>query len=561
MSQPSLGDDDVTIDPAKPYSWLPRSRRAGLWPGETIESLLEREELFTVDARGVARLPSLVGGALLLPEIPAPDLIEEAIASGRPCVDIGETQLIMVDGQVGNQSLTCLALPRLADPAAAIPGDIVDQIAALHPLPFAEVLQHIDRIGAAMGPGGPIVARALPLAIACSDVSESFVRLGFDHVHFAYDAAAVATTVDRELAYAGRRGRAYLEGWVEIEDEIAPGAMAMARARIGDEEAKCPPKRRVRAMPMSQLHVTAGNSPVVPAISALRALATKGPVTVKLPSGALVAGAAFALALWAAGPDHPLVRFSTVAYWRGGDEAVESALFRHGAFERIVVWGSRDSVEAVASQAAGTKTLVFNPRYGVSLIGSEALVPERLGETVRRAAQDTMIWNQQACIASLVHYVEGGEDAVEAYCAALRDELALWDAEHGAAPDRAMVGRIRTARRGELADGRWMPNGPPVAPSSAVVRMDRSFDLSSHPMARIVVVRPVEDLAGTLELMHAGVSSVGVFPPERLDGLRDGICGRGVSSAIPLGEADTIFNGAPHDGMRPLAELVSWAVS
>ena len=124
-----------------------------------------------------------------------------------------------------------------------------------------------------------------------------------------------------------------------------------------------------------------------------------------------------------------------------------------------------------------------------------------------------------------------------------------------------MVGRIRTARRGELSDGRWMPNGPPVAPTSAVVRMDHGFDLSSHPMARIVIVRPVEDIADTLELMHAGVSSVGVFPTERLDALRDGICGRGVTSAIPLGEADTLFLGAPHDGMRALSELVSWSVS
>ena len=71
----------------------------------------------------------------------------------------------------------------------------------------------------------------------------------------------------------------------------------------------------------------------------------------------------------------------------------------------------------------------------------------------------------------------------------------------------------------------------------------------------------VDDIADTLALMHAGVSSVGIWPAERLDDLRDGICGRGVTSAIPLGEVDTIFLGAPHDGMRALSELVSWSVS
>jgi hypothetical protein len=540
---------------------MPRSRSASLLKGETIAAFIVREHLFEVDPQGIARLPVLVGGKLLIPEIPAFDLVDKAIASGERSIEVGETLLIMVSGKAGEDVPLCLALPRIVDPSLAIPNDVTAQIAHLHPLPFAEVAAHIDRVGAAMAPHSAIIEAAQPLAIACADVSDHFVRLGFADVHAAYSGEAAAMAVDRELAYAGRPGRDFLDGWVEMGDAIAPGAMAVARHAIGGPDVPTPPGRRVRAVPMSQLHITAGNSPVVPAISALRALATKGPVTVKLPSGALVAGAAFAVALWAAGPDHPLSRFSTVAYWRGGDETVEPALFRRGAFERIVVWGSRESVDAVASQAAGTKTLVFNPRYGMSLIGREALDADRLNDTVRRAAQDTMIWNQQACIASLVHYVEGGDEAVETYCDALRAELALWDVAHGAAPDRAMVGRIRTARRGELADGRWMPNGPPVAPTSAVVRMDRGFDLSSHPMARVVVVRPVADISETLALMHAGVSSVGVWPIERLDGLRDGICGRGVTSAIPLGEADTNFLGAPHDGMRALSELVSWSVS
>jgi hypothetical protein len=75
------------------------------------------------------------------------------------------------------------------------------------------------------------------------------------------------------------------------------------------------------------------------------------------------------------------------------------------------------------------------------------------------------------------------------------------------------------------------------------------------------VVRAVNDLAETLNLMHSSVSSVGIFPMERLDGLRDEICGRGVTSVLPLGEADALFAGSPHDGMRALSELVSWSVS
>jgi hypothetical protein len=538
-----------------------RSHRASLQPGESLDAFLAREQLFEIDANGVARLPVLAGGALLVPALPSAQAIEQAVASGKRGVDIGETHLVIVETEVEGRALRCLAFPRVTDPAALIPRDIAGQIRDLHPLPFTSVATHIDAVGAAMAPDSAIVARALPLAIACSDQPEYFVRLGFADVHAAYRGAIVGAAVDRELSYGGRPGRIFLDGWVDIADEIAPGGMAVARHRLGGPPAATPPGRRLRAVPMSQLHITAGNSPVVPAVSALRALATKGPVTVKLPSGALVAGAAFALALWFADPDHPQTRHSSIAYWRGGDEAVEDVLFAHGAFERILVWGSRASVDAVASRAAGTKTLVFNPRYGVTLIGREALAPDALDETVRRAAQDAMVWNQQACIASLVHYVEGDGDDVDRYCAALTRELAIWDVEHDHHPDRAMVGRIRTARRGELSDGKWAVNGPPVAPTSAVVRMDRGFDLSSHPMARVVIVRPVGDIAEVMELMHTAVSNVGIWPAERLDGLRDAICGRGVTSVIPLGETDTLFTGAPHDGMRPLSELVSWSIS
>jgi Acyl-CoA reductase (LuxC) len=546
----------------RPAGNSPRSRRATIAPGESAAAFIDRVGLFSVDDQGIARLPMLASGTLLVPDVPTADEISEAIASGLPSVDVGEIRLIMPDNAVvDGKQLRCLAVPRVTDAAALAPHDTADRIRSLHPLDFGAVATYVDAIGKEMSPAGTIVMRALPLAIACSDQPEYFVRLGFADVHSAFNGEAVGRAVDRELEFSGRPGRDYLNGWVDVADDIAAGGMAIARAKMSGSKAATPTRRRLRAFPTTQLHITAGNSPVVPAISALRAFATKGAVTVKLPSGALVAGAAFALALHVAAPDHPLTRHASIVYWAGGEEAVESALLRHGVFERIVVWGSRASVDAVASRAAGTKTLIFNPRYGISLIGRAALAPQMIQETVRRAAQDSFVWNQQACIASLVHYVEGSGEEIDRYCTALTGELALWDTAHSHHPDRAMVGRIRTARRGELSDGRWTCNGPPVAPTSAVVLMDRSFGLSGHPQARVVVVRPVNGLAETLSLMHSSVSSVGVFPIDLVEELRDEICGRGVTSVIPLGEADTLFAGSPHDGIRALSELVSWSVS
>ena len=540
---------------------FPRSRAAHLEAGESTEAFLQREKLLSVDAAGVARLPLLFQGELLLPELPPIELIERADTQDGSEFDLGETHFIPVVARAASPVLRYLALPRVSDASALIPRQTMTQTDEVISLTFADVAQHIDAIGMAMAMDGAIVRGALPLAIASTNQPEHFVRLGFSDVQAAFSGAAVGKAVDRELSYDGRAGREYLDGWVQIDEQLEPGAMAAARARLGVCESTAPAKRQVRAFPTRQLHITAGNSPVVPAISALRALSTKGLMTIKLPSGALVAGSAMALALWVTNPDHPLICHASIAYWRGGDEAVEGSLFRHGAFDRIVVWGSRSSVEAVTARAGGTKTLVFNPRYGISLLGVEALAPAAIHDTVRRAAQDTMIWNQQACIASLVHYVEGSSDDIDRYCNLLTQELAVWDEDHAYKPDRAAIGRIRAARRGELSEARWMLNGPAVAPTSGVVRMDHGFDLAVHPQARIVIVRRVANIADTLELMSSSVSSVGVWPNMRLETLRNALCASGVTTVLPLGEADTLFAGAPHDGIRALSELVSWSVA
>ncbi len=112
----------------------PRSRPARIAPGESAEAFIDRIGLFAIDERGVARLPVLVGGVLLVPELPSTDKIEEAISSGLRSVDVGETHLVMADAEVEGRKLRCLALPRMSDPAALLPRDIGDQIQSLHPL-------------------------------------------------------------------------------------------------------------------------------------------------------------------------------------------------------------------------------------------------------------------------------------------------------------------------------------------------------------------------------------------------------------------------------------------
>jgi hypothetical protein len=326
---------------------------------------------------------------------------------------------------------------------------------------------------------------------------------------------------------------------------------------LGQDIANESAKSYVRAMPTRQLHITAGNAPEVPLISALRAVLTKSAAVIKLPYGATLTGALFSVAATAAAPEHPITKNLSMVYWPGGEESIENILFMPNVFDRVVVWGSPETVASVQSRAVFTRVICLNPRYGVSLIGNEAF-SGNLEETGMKASMDVMIYNQKACTSSLVHYVEGTEEQANEYAGALCKVLGKWDREISNFVPPSAIGQIKRMRRGKYANARWYVNNRSGDFSSGVVVMPGEFDILDHPMCRLVVVRPVASLEDALKYLNQYVSTTGVYPEERRLELRDRITTRGVSGVLPLGQCERIYAGMPHDGMRVLSELVDW---
>jgi len=310
-------------------------------------------------------------------------------------------------------------------------------------------------------------------------------------------------------------------------------------------------------MPTRQLHITAGNVPEAPLASIIRAVLTKSAAVVKLPSEAVLTGALFTLAAVATVPEHPLTKNMSVVYWPGGDSDIEKQLFRTGAFDRIVVWGSPETVISVQSQARFTRTVFFNPRYGVSLIGREAF-SDNLEEIITKAAADVMIYNQQACTASLVQYIEGNDEQIEKYARYLQKKLAQYDELAPGIVLSRVIGEVKNLRRGRYSQAQWYLNEKDNRFTSGVVVVKGEFDVLDHPMSRLVVIRPVADLNDALPSLNQNVSTVGVFPESKRNELRDRFAGRGVSDILPLGECSRTYSGMPHDGMPVLSELVDW---
>ena len=537
---------------------------SGTRTGGSVSALALCERLDTAGllrADGDAiRVPVLARGRLVVPEGDVVLEIREATidrATMRP--DGGARRLV---------------LPRVAaaDLLYEDPGTVRARLAAV---PFAALCDWLDAAAELLEPDGPLGARVRTLVAAASDLADPLLDAGLRLNATMMRAFAVREVVDRELAAGGVPGSRFLDEWVEVDAPVWDGPTGALRAALASAPAPgAAPSPHVRALPTLQIHVTAGNAPVVAPASALRLLATRSGGVVKLPSASILPGAALAVALHAAAEAHPAVRAVldalSLVYWKGGDAAVEEPLFDPAVFDRVVVWGAPDAVERVSALAAGAiRTLTFNPRYGVSLIGREALADDAaLDAAARLAAADVLVWNQRACIASLVHYVEAdaggqgtaaGGDAADRWAAALREALAAADRLAPSAPSLAALGQIQRMRRGSLVGARWhWVGGPGRDARAAVVVAPGPFDLSSHPLSRVVIVRRVARLDDALALLHRGVSTVGVHPEPRRLALRDPVAARGVSNIVPLGHAERAFAGMPHDGMRVLSDLVEW---
>jgi hypothetical protein len=493
---------------------------------------------------GIIRIPFLVKGRLITPPQIDRSQIEEAFG----CANIDTSYVKLTGAQVVREPVmdrktmkyTGEYIYQLMPEVTAedlVENDIDKLADTLYSLPVDEILDYLDKIIACLCKNRKLISQTAELYSKTSEYPDALLDKWFKSMTELLNRKAALQMIDAELSYNGKPGSDFLNGWVKAEGETA----------------------YVRAMPTRQLHITAGNVPEVPVISALRAVLTKSAAIIKLPAGAIIPGALVAIAAYEANPDHPITQNLSMVYWQGGDDSVENVLFAPGAFDRIVVWGGPAAVAAVQSKTPFTKTLSLNPRYGISLIGKEAF-SKKLQETVDKALIDVLAYNQKACISSLVHYVEGTEEQTNEYAGLLQQALKRYDDKIPNFTPPQAQGQVKRMKRGRYAGAKWYLNYDNDDFVSGAVVISGEFDILDHPTSRLVVIRPVAKLDDALKYIHQSVSTVGIYPEERREELKDRILARGVSSVFPLGQCEKVFAGIPHDGMMILNQLVDWKV-
>jgi len=402
-------------------------------------------------------------------------------------------------------------------------------------VPVAEIIDLLVDVGdwLARDPKG-LLEEALVAARRTSPLPAEVVDRSYEHLPKVFRRETMEFQIRAELG-----GPDVLDGWREIID--AP------TGRV----------HRIRAFPPRLVHVIAGNSPGVAAVSIVRGALIKGLNLIKLPSNDLFTAPAILQAIADVAPGHPVTRSFSAAYWRGGDERVEGTLFRPQFFDKLVAWGGGETIVSAKKYVGpGFELVAFDPKTSISLVGREAFESDATLEAVADlAAADATLVEQQACASSRFQFVEGSIDDVDRYCALLQQRMRT------ERPTTSVSGRPLPAELREEIEGlRGMEDFYRVwgdyAGSGVVVRSDDPVDF--HPDFRTVNVIPVADLSEGVAFANVATQTVGVYPSGRKAALRDSLAAMGVQRVVKLGSAGGVETGLPHDGFMPLARFVRW---
>jgi Acyl-CoA reductase (LuxC) len=315
-------------------------------------------------------------------------------------------------------------------------------------------------------------------------------------------------------------------------------------------------KSFVRAFAPRLIHVLPGNSPGVAVKSVAQGAMVKGINLFKMSSADPFTMVAILRTMAMIDPNHPIVKSMSAVYWRGGDAAIEQVLYRPQYFDKIVAWGGGDAINNVIKYLGpGFQLVSFDPKTSISMVGAEAFVSdEALELAADLASADVMTLNQEACVASRFQYVEGSQEQVDRFCAALHRRIAERAAASGDIRplDMDLREQIETMM---MMDDEYSVWGKPDG-KGVVICSEEPVDF--HPINKTANVVRVDSLDDAVKYINVATQTVGFYPFERMPDYRDRLASGGAQRIVHLGEAGPSTIGNPHDAMYPMHRFVHW---
>jgi hypothetical protein len=421
----------------------------------------------------------------------------------------------------------------------------------LHDTPMREIIDLFVELGKALRlDDNELLQQSFELALKAGGLDEPILRGVYDALPNMFDREAMTALVDKTI------GLAYIDGWV-------PGEGAYSNVSI-------------RAVGTRQLHITAGNVPVVAAMTIVRAGLTKSDILIKAPSNDPLTANAIARTLIGLAPDHPVTKHIAVAYWKGGDDYMDSQIIRVSRIDKITAWGGMSSVRHIQKfLTPGIDLTALNPKYSMSMIGRDTFASEAaMDEAAIGIATLAGFYNQTACANTRIVYVESGTDdeSIEKIVELGRKMVAAYAtlppllSTPFPRPNRELEAEMAAIA---LEDDFYHVEGDTLTGGFIVSKFNDRVEFFDKLNNRVVNFVPVDDLADVLKWCDDTAQTVGIYPEAIRGRYIDMFALAGVQRLVSLSGGDpmTVYAnshhmppGSPHDGIEPMRRSMRWVV-
>jgi hypothetical protein len=312
------------------------------------------------------------------------------------------------------------------------------------------------------------------------------------------------------------------------------------------------------------VHIAAGNIPNPTLMSMVLGLLTRSAQFVKCAQGTTLLPRLFAHSIHDYDPK--LATCLEVAEWRGGQTALEEALFAEA--DCVTATGRDETLKAIRQRLpAGVRFVGYGHRVSFGYVASEVLTSLHAKKLVARAADDVVAWDQLGCLSPHVFYVQsGGAVSPIQFAEQLAAELSRREASEprgrlspesaATIASRRAIYEVRAAHALET----YLWHSKDSTAWTVVCEADSRFPVSC--LYRFIYVKPVSNLTAALQsadAMRGHVSTVGIAVSEHLAGeVAIQLARWGATRICPLGQMQNPPLTWRHDGRPTLGDLITW---
>ncbi|GGB85866.1 long-chain-fatty-acyl-CoA reductase [Novosphingobium endophyticum] len=421
----------------------------------------------------------------------------------------------------------------------------------LHDTPMAQIIDLLAELGKRLViEDNVLLQESFALALSAGGLSEPILRGVYDALPNMFNPDMMTAMVDKTI------GLNYIDGWVQ-------GDGAYSNVSI-------------RAVGTRQLHITAGNVPVVAAMTVARAGLTKSDILIKSPSNDPLTANAIARTLIELAPDHPVTKHIAVAYWKGGDEYMDSQIVRTSRIDKITAWGGMSSVRHIQKfLQPGIDLTALNPKYSMSMLGRETFESDAaMEEAAIGLATMAGFYNQTACANTRLVYVESDTDdaSIEKVVEVGRKMVAAYAklppllSVPFTKPNRELEAEMEAVA---LEDDFYHVEGDTLTGGFVVSKFNDRVEFFDKLNNRVVNFVPVDDLKDVLKWCDDTTQTVGIYPESIRARILDMFALAGIQRLVSLegGDPMTVYAnshhmppGSPHDGIEPMRRSMRWVV-